>query len=227
MLVGSLTSGSPATPRKKQQLKEQGINSNPEVEMIATNVKKHVKRLNQSTKSKDRQALYAVLQASTKDPDEPPVTNTTSQKSLRGNVRRHLARSYLDRTCRRARRFLGVSRRSWQKVRQHTAKDIIIETKKTRPGISEEDALTIRNFWWSPEVSRPLPLKKRVKHGIPTHHLECTYSVAYQRFKAKYPQIKVGYVKFIYFKPKNVRHMKVTERAVCCCIKCENVKMKL
>ena len=122
---------------------------------------------------------------------------------------------------------MGVTRRSWQKVRKHKAKDIIIETKKTRPGISDEDALTIRNFWWSPEVSRPCPLKKRVKHGIPTHHLECSYSVAYQRFTAKHPEIKIGYVKFVHFRPKHVRRMRLSERAVCCCIKCENVKMKL
>ena len=225
-LVESLTFGPSATPRKKQQLINQGINISPEADIIASNIKKHIKRLSKSYNSKDRRALSAVLQASTRDP-EPPIINEC-MNSKRSQPK-HFARSYkyFDRTCRRARRFLGVNRRSWQKVRKHKAKDIIIEIKKTRQGISDEDALTICNYWWSSEVSRPVPLKKRVKHGIPTHHLECSYSTAYQRFKAKYPEIKVGYVKFIHFRPKNVRHMKAAERAVCCCIKCENIKMKL
>ena len=88
----------------------------------------------------------------------------------------------------------------------------------------------VRDFWLSPTVSRPMPLKKQVlKHNMPTHLLECSYTDAFKfnRFKKENPQIKVGYVKFIQLKPKNVRHMRVDERIVCCCTRCENIKLKL
>lgn len=86
---------------------------------------------------------------------------------------------------------------------------------------------TVREFWWSSDISRQLPLRKKVKHGLPTFLLECSYSTAYRRFKKEYPMIKLGYVTFVQLRPKNVRHMKVMERIVCCCIKCQNIKLKV
>jgi len=66
-----------------------------------------------------------------------------------------------------------------------------------------------------------------VKKGKPLHLLEMTYTRAFSTFKAKHPNIKIGYVTFIKLKPKNVRHMKSAERIVCVCIKCENASLKI
>jgi len=85
----------------------------------------------------------------------------------------------------------------------------------------------VKEHWLSEEVSRCLPLKKRVKKGKPMYLLEMTYMNAFKSFKLKHPEIKLGYVTFIKLKPKNVRHLKAAERIVCVCIKCENASLKL
>ena len=75
-------------------------------------------------------------------------------------------------------------------------------------------------------MSRPLPIKKRVKKKSPLYLLECSYTTAYKKFR-KFNRDKVGYVAFVKLKPKNVRQLKPSERIVCCCIKCENTKLSI
>ena len=40
-----------------------------------------------------------------------------------------------------------------------------------------------------------------------------------------YPSVKIGYVKFIQLRPKYVRPMEALECSMCCCVRCENVKL--
>ncbi|XP_014674975.1 PREDICTED: uncharacterized protein LOC106815062 [Priapulus caudatus] len=85
----------------------------------------------------------------------------------------------------------------------------------------------VQEFWWSSEVSRQMPLKKKVKKNQAAFLLELNYTQAYRKFKAAHPSVKIGYVKFTQLKPSNVRRMNALERVVCCCQRCENVKLKV
>ena len=40
-----------------------------------------------------------------------------------------------------------------------------------------------------------------------------------------HPSVKIGYVKFKQLRPKNLRPMKALERIMCCCVRCEKVKL--
>ena len=71
----------------------------------------------------------------------------------------------------------------------------ISDMKKKGRRLADEVADKVHELWLSPDVSRPLPIKKRVKCGVPTHLLECSYTEAYNRFKAENPTTKIGYVK--------------------------------
>lgn len=93
--------------------------------------------------------------------------------------------------------------------------------------ISDTTKRLVQEFWWSAEVSRQMPLKKKVKRNQAAFCLEMNYTQAFQKFKAAHPTVKIGYVRFIQLKPQNVRRMGAYERIVCCCQKCEKVKLKL
>ena len=116
-------------------------------------------------------------------------------------------------------RKLGSSDKVWKKAKLN------VSVKKNRKSdcISKKVTDQVKEFWLF-EVSRELPLKKRVKKNLPTHLLEFSYIKAYKKFKQKFPEVSIGYTKFIQLKPGNVRHMKTLERIVCCCIRCENIK---
>jgi hypothetical protein len=101
------------------------------------------------------------------------------------------------------------------------------QRKRRRDAVVETVAIQIQNFWTSEGISHVVPLKKRVKKGHPLHVLDCNYTQAFQQFRKSFPAIQIGYVKFIEMKPFYVRHMKAIERSVCCCMKCENIKLKL
>lgn len=101
------------------------------------------------------------------------------------------------------------------------------DTKKRNDAINAETEQRVKEHWMSESISRIVPHKKRVKKGQPLYVLECSYIQAYRAFKVANPNIKIGYVTFIKLKPSNVRHLKALERSVCCCIKCENMKLKL
>ncbi len=122
---------------------------------------------------------------------------------------------------RRMTQFLGASKRLL-----HSANELR-QPRKNCVVNNEETKELVAAYWMSEEVSRCLPLKKRVKKGKPMYLLEMTYMRAFTSFKAMNPNIKIGYVTFIKLKPTNVRHMKSAERIVCVCIKCENAALKL
>lgn len=113
------------------------------------------------------------------------------------------------------------------KTRQHKIQLQDIQRKKRKDRIDQETQKLVKEFWCSEGISREVPLKKQVKQGIPANLLECTYIEAYTQFKKSHSGIKIGFTAFIGLKPKYVRHMKAMERQVCCCKKCENVKLKI
>ena len=201
-VVENLVSGAPATPRKVESMVKRGItNCRPEATLIAQNIRNNIACHNRSTTNSSRQALYAIVKGSI-------GTSTTLGASM-------------------LKRYLRISTKKWKKIQKQKQIICDVKKKKRKGVISDDVADAVRDFWWSPEVSRQLPLKKRVKKGVPLHLLECSYSAAYLRFKAQHPNIKIGYVKFLHLRPKNVRHMRASERIICCCIKCENVKLLL
>ena len=102
-------------------------------------------------------------------------------------------------------------------------------TRKTRKDdmTNSSTASKVQLHWISEDISRVVPLKKKVKHGLPLYVLEVSFMRAYQKFRKSNPSIKICYVTFIKLKPTNVRHLKALERSVCCCNKCENVQLKL
>ena len=117
---------------------------------------------------------------------------------------------------------------SWR-VATATRKGKVVAKRKQLFGrvIPQAQAQVIEDFRLSPDVSRPLPLKNRIKLNTVTYLLETSYTGAFKLFQQKHPDIKVKYVKFVQTKPSHVRHMKALERIVCCCIKCENIKQQV
>lgn len=116
----------------------------------------------------------------------------------------------------------GFSAKTYNKARKGR---LMMIRKMRKDAIQPHVAAKIEEYWY--EISREVPLKRRVKKGKPLFLLECTYTAAYRDFKKSHPSINVGYVKFIELKPKNVRHLKALERIVCCCRPCENKKLIL
>ena len=177
-------------PEKGSHLSKKGIRRNLGADMIASNVKDNITHLSQSQKAGDRHELHNLIKATITSPLNPK--NTSAQKSSTRFTKKYLP---------------NITRRSWRSA----TTTIPPSQKKRRRGLSEEVMSAVHDFWLSPSVSRPMPLKKRVKHRVPTHLLECS-------FKKDNPSMKIGYVKFIQLRPSNVRHMKAAERIVCCCV---------
>lgn len=100
-----------------------------------------------------------------------------------------------------------------------------VTRKKRKNALSTDVTDTVTKFWY--ESAREMPLKKRVKKGKPLYMLDCNYTELFRDFRAAFPQIKIGYVSFIKLRPSNVRMMRPYERIVCCCQKCEVVKLYL
>lgn len=102
------------------------------------------------------------------------------------------------------------------KVRRHKTQMAEVQRKKRKDMVAEETKALVKEFWCSEGISREVPLKKRVKKGMHSNLLECTYVEAYRQLKKSHPEVKIGYTTFVSLKPKHVRHMKATERQVCC-----------
>jgi hypothetical protein len=65
-VVETLVSGTPATPRKVTTMANRGIGKKRiEVELIAGNIRKNIAHHTKSTSNRNRQALYAIIKAST------------------------------------------------------------------------------------------------------------------------------------------------------------------
>jgi hypothetical protein len=185
-----------SSPRKQKAVKECGIrlkdgSEESLNEEIVKNISASIDSAKKNPTNKNREVIYQLVEATSKD-----------EWSLAQRV--------------------GTSAKVWRKVTTGTAVN-----KRRKDSISEDTKTKVKQFWLSAEISRPLPLKKAVKKKRATYLLECTYTKAFKLFKREYPEIKIGYVKFISLKPANVRHMKALERIVCCCQKCENIKLKI
>ena len=189
-VIDSLVSES-VTPKKQASLFKLGIRRRLSEDLVATNIQKTVEEAKLSTKDTNRKILYTLTKSS---------------------LRKGLSRSQTT----KIKQYLGVSRKTLKKVSSIKGMNIVV--KKKRCGISEAVQREVREFWLSPNVSRIVPISKRVKHGIPLHLLECSYTTAYTRYKSMNRTVQIGYVKFIQLKPKNVRHMREAERIVCCCV---------
>ena len=184
----------------------------------------------QGVRGVKRRLLYA---------DESHVTDAIAQaiqaevQELRTNRMTEQKRQHYKFLTNSARR----ATRKYKKVRKYVSRFLgiggkVIRTKnlrrkKRKDALPESTKNLVRSFWMSENVSREVPLKKRVKKGgQPPFLLECTYLEAFRKFTASHPDVSIGYCKFVQLKPCNVMLMKALERVVCCCIKCENVKLK-
>lgn len=54
-----------------------------------------------------------------------------------------------------------------------------------------------------------------------------TQEAAFKKFKEINPDMKIGQRKFDQLKPMHVRRMKISNRIVCCCTHCENIRLKV
>ena len=70
-----------------------------------------------------------------------------------------------------------------------------------------------------------MPSKKDVRKKAATHVLEMTESEAWHKFKKENPNERIGFQKFVQLKPCNVRHCKLSDRMLCLCVKCANVRL--
>ena len=153
-----------ATPRKKAELKRQGVVRCLEDELVADLIKKHVKAL-KNTKGEHKWKKLCCL-----------ANMINIHQGRKAKISRHLGMSFkmLSRT------YIDDMARK---------KRLVTITPKARELIGD--------LWKSPEVSRIMPLKKRVKKGAPTFLLEHSYGEAYRLFKVKYPESKVSYCSFL------------------------------
>ncbi|XP_064619490.1 uncharacterized protein LOC135482935, partial [Lineus longissimus] len=122
------------------------------------------------------------------------------------------------------RRSLGLSWRTWKAVKAEKDVKKMHRRGKVIPQATKE---LVQDFWWSSDISRQLPLKKRVKKNQAAFLFEMSYMQAYLKFRSANPTVRIGYVKFVALKPWNVRRMGALERVVCCCQKCQNIKLKI
>ena len=83
----------------------------------------------------------------------------------------------------------------------------------------------VQDFWLQAEISRPMPCKKDVKRGKPKYVLEVSLMEAYKKFRKVNPDVKIGFRKFVDFKPNNVKQARLSDRLQCLCIKCTNMKL--
>lgn len=120
--------------------------------------------------------------------------------------------------------------------RQTLARNVELnDTRKTRTDkLKDEDAKLIQNFYLE-EASREMPNKRDVlllkskegeKEPVQKHIMEMTQNEAYCKFKEQNPNVKIGQRKFDLLKPAQVKQNKTSNRMVCCCTYCENVRLK-
>lgn len=186
-----------ATPTKRAELEKRGLKRKLEEELVHESVKESIKKLKVNLTEENRKKYHALAYAA-----------TCTQRKY--GFKHKVAAS------------LGIGNRMRKNLKQSTA------ARQTRKdAISTTVTEQVQSFWKSEGISHIVPLKKRVKSGQPTYVLDCTYMDAYRQFKVAHPRTKIGYVKFISLKPKFVKHLKAVERIVCCCQKCENLKLKL
>ena len=89
----------------------------------------------------------------------------------------------------------------------------IEELQKRKDRISGDTRNRVEKFYLSPEISRAVPNKKdvlKVKEGTSTeflqkHLMSVTGIEAYSRYKAKYPNEKIGLTIFRRLKPIKIR----------------------
>lgn len=187
-----------ATPRKQMAMERRGMKRKLDFTVVE-NIKATIKKLKKAPTNENRRTYYSLCKASTAD------------RKARWSAGRHL----------------GISWRVLQKTFNGTATVEKTRKKGYRGAVPGRAKAVIMEFWKSPEISKESPLKKGVKNGLPTYLLQMTYQSAFRRFRKTHPDINIGYVKFIALKPANVRHMRRQEREVCCCVSCENPKLKL
>ena len=187
-----------ATPQKKAALIKVGLRPSElksPAERIVANLKKSIRETKKKPSNKHRRIMYSLV------------------RSGAGN---HWSLA----------KYLGTSWKVWKRLKLKKDQDSDSKMKKRLKGsIPPEVCETVKHFWLSSDISRPLPLRKRVKKKQVSYLLECSNSTAFKKFKQMYPNVKIGYVKFIQLRPKYVRPMKALERIMCCCVRCENVKL--
>ena len=187
------------TPRKKKEIQNRGLgkrNLFSEENEAPSGMDKHEKQKNKNRYERPKSSASV-------------MTRYLLAKALRANRIKY-----------KEVKQLGLTNHMYAKA----GRKLSPQLKRKRSGLPQETKEKIRNFWY--QISRPLPIKKRVKKKVPLYLLECTYITAFKQFRRMNTD-KVGYVAFVKLKPKNVRQLKPSERIVCCCVKCENVKLSL
>ena len=108
----------------------------------------------------------------------------------------------------------------WKSTSRKTRKDSLPQTIKD----------DISSFFLSGEVSRENPGKKYVLEvngcKVQRHTMTMTLKDAFQAFKDKYPNYKVGFTSFRKCKPIQVSKVSETNRRTCLCMQCCNLALK-
>lgn len=191
-----------ASPNKKTELERRSLKRKLADEFVCDSLRETVGELKKHMTEEKRKQYHVIVNA--------------CQLQRKYGVKGKLAAS------------LGIGGKVKRKLKKREAGVLgSISRKRRRDATNPETVSQVESFWISEGVSHVVPLKKRVKKGRPLYVLDCSYIQAYRNFRAAHPQTTIGYVRFLQLKPTFVRHMKAVERIVCCCIKCENMKLLL
>lgn len=128
-------------------------------------------------------------------------------------------------------RFIGAGRHTTTRMtnlRHGGAIFLISLRQKPRSSaLPDETRERVIEFYHEDGISRPLPTKNDVititdpatgeKKLVPKRILENTLSKSYDRFKSKYPDVKIGQRSFECLRPRNVGFATLKHRLVCCC----------
>lgn len=109
--------------------------------------------------------------------------------------------------------------------------------KKRKDRIPDDVRALVREFYLSPDTSRPVPNVREVmwvldeetgqKRKVQKHVMLMTLAEAFKEFKRQYPEVKVGFSTFKSLKPMHVKKVSETSRRTCLCTICCNVALKV
>ena len=110
-----------------------------------------------------------------------------------------------------------------------------LKTPKRKPRkdrIPMEIIEEIKDFYTDGMISKTDPAKRGAKKQTPNNEfspsyiMTCTLEEAYEMYKSKYPERKVGFTSFKKAKPKSVRKVSETSKRSCLCQICCNASLK-
>ena len=230
--VKKAMSNMPTTPQRRSRVIEKLINS-PQTRKELNNkglimTERARKQLNMG------QAVMKSLKQNITDLKPKQGGTSVTQKTAYKNI----LQCVLDKSITKYHKF-GNALSAYLKIRRPRGKDYKKREQWWKPKarkirkdrIPESTREKVKSFYLSLEISRQVPNKKDVKsvegEKIQQHIMTMTLSYAFEVFKKKYPNVKLGLTTFKKLKPANVKRVSETSHKSCLCQICCNLSLKI